>query len=373
MISAKDASQIHVLQLTDNLKVGGVQKVIVNLTQILLAASVKTSVAASSEGDMWHLLPSSVSRYYAPARSGILHQFRYMRWLRETIRRSECDLVHAHQRGVALSAKIATLGLQIPVVEHVHSVFESHKILSFRGDLLLACGTSIADVLTGIYKKRPSKVHTILNSVPDLARDGVTPIPSADGAPPRIICVGRLTSVKDPLRFVRLVTALNSDGGPIVDAIWLGDGELRDEAQELALDLGCKGLTFVGNQVDVSSYIRDSDLLVMTSQREGLPLVILEAMSLGRGVIAPNIGSCSDAVVQGKNGILYDPEIDAETLARLVRESLDPRILEVWSLSSRDIFLKKFHPNASTPLLIGAYSKAVSMKVRRRRTRIAPE
>jgi glycosyltransferase involved in cell wall biosynthesis len=370
MTRTEATATVHVLHLTDNLKVGGVQKVIVNLNQMLSPTAVRTSVAASPEGELWNLLPPAVAKYYAPPRTGILNKFRYIKWLRQSILRSGCDLVHAHQRGVALSAKVAVIGTKVPVVEHVHSIFDSHKLLSFRGDLLVACGSAITDVLTGTYKKHPSKVRTILNSVPDLAPNGISPIPSINGALPKIICIGRLTSVKDPLRFVRLVAELNSGSHPVVDAVWLGDGELRDDAIDLANRLGCKGLSFVGKQTDVASYIRNSDLLVMTSQREGLPLAILEAMSLGRGVIAPNIGSCSDAILQGKNGVLYDPAIDIDSLASLVRQSLDPKNLESWASCSRQIYLKSFHPSASVPLLIGAYMKAVSMKVppRGRRT-----
>lgn len=361
--------RVHVLHLTDNLKVGGVQKVVVNITHALSAAA-QTSVAASQEGTLWHSLPATAGKYFAPPRRGVLNILRYTYWLRRTIVTSNCDVVHAHQRGVALIAKIATIGTGVPVVEHVHSIFQSHKLLSFHGDMLIACGSSVANVLLGTYKKNPRKVRTIMNSVPDLASDTFQSIPIVAGSLPRIIGIGRLTDIKDPLRFVRLIAKLNSGDKPIVEAVWLGDGELREKAVNLAHTLNCNGLDFLGNQSDVATYIRNADLLLMTSRREGLPLAILETMALGRGIIAPAIGSCGDAVIDGENGLLYDPESDLSTLADAVRHALTPATLQAWGTKSRELYLQNFHPSTSIPALLEVYRTAMSDSSRRWSTRL---
>lgn len=355
-------SLVHVLHVTDNLKVGGVQKVVTNLAHMLISASIETSIAASPEGPLWDTVSPHVRKYFAPPRIGVRAKIRYLHWLRRTIRESGCTVVHAHQRGVALNAKIATLFTKIPVVEHVHSIFHDKRFLSFRGDLLIACGSSVARVLMDTYKKKNSRVLTILNSVPDLAPYGTNNVPSSQGALPKIIGIGRLTEVKDPLKFVRLVSQLNSGTVPVVEAVWLGDGELRQEAEELARTLGCTGLTFLGNQADVTSHILDSDLLVMTSQREGLPLAVLETMSLGRGVIVPDVGSCGDAVIPGQNGLLYDPEGDLMTLVEVVRSAISPSNLDTWGANSRRMYLDKFHPDSTLPTLLAAYDKVTQQK-----------
>lgn len=361
-LTRKGPAPLHVLLLTDNLKVGGVQKVVVNFSEMLTAASITTSVSASSEGPLWEMLPDTVQSLPAPSKNGLLSMFRYIFWLRRTVANNGITIVHAHQRGVALAAKAATLGTRVAVVEHVHSVFSGLRVLSFHGDLLIACGSSVARVLTETYRKRQDKVHTILNSVPDLAPEGASHVPSENGTLPRLIGVGRLTSVKDPLKFVRLVSRLNSGPELSVTAAWLGDGELRSEAEALAKELNCRGLSFLGAQTDVASHIREADLLVLTSKREGLPLAVLEAMSLGRGVIVPDVGSCSDAVIHGQNGILYDPDVELEDLVELVKHALAPPTLSSWGKKSRELYNANFHPNTSLPKLLQVYSKALGVK-----------
>jgi glycosyltransferase involved in cell wall biosynthesis len=88
----------------------------------------------------------------------------------------------------------------------------------------------------------------------------------------------------------------------------------------------------------VADKMLSADLLVLTSRWEGLPLVALEALALGRGIVAPDVGSCRDVVSPGENGLLYPPDATAEEIAALIRAALDPDTLRRWGRASRTRF-----------------------------------
>lgn len=86
---------------------------------------------------------------------------------------------------------------------------------------------------------------------------------------------------------------------------------LSGEALQRAL--ATSGVRFFGSVLDVRPYIRDCDVVVLPSYREGLSRVILEAMSMGKPVIAANVAGCRDLIAHGENGLLV-PARRAEAL-----------------------------------------------------------
>ena len=74
--------------------------------------------------------------------------------------------------------------------------------------------------------------------------------------------------------------------------------------------------------------MQSTKLFVLPSRWEGLPLTILEAMSSGAGIIATKVGSITEVIQNGKEGILIFPE-DSETLAGAIAELLKDRELRV--------------------------------------------
>jgi glycosyltransferase involved in cell wall biosynthesis len=102
-----------------------------------------------------------------------------------------------------------------------------------------------------------------------------------------------------------------------------GDGPDRDAVRSAAKQEP-DAVRLVGSRSDVGDLIHASDVVCSSSAYEALPMIALEAMAVGRPVIAPDIGGVRDAVVSGKTGILL-PEFDAERLAEaLVSLADDP-------------------------------------------------
>ncbi|WP_448625856.1 glycosyltransferase [Geodermatophilus sp. URMC 64] len=342
----------RVLMLTDALERGGLERVVVDLSRGLAERGHAVTVAAEAGGPLWDDLPDGVERLHAPPRTTAVEKLRYATWLTAHIRSGAFDIVHAHQRGVALQARAARSGTRARVVEHVHNIFRPgpDRWLSFRGDHLIACGRTVADMLVHDFGRDPRRIATVANSVPDLGVGRSLALPATTGAPlPTLVAVGRLSPQKDPHRFLDVVAALNT-GMQRVRAFWVGGGELLAECRDEVVRRGIPGLEFVGDQDDVASFLALADLFVSTSRWEGLPLVLLEAASMGRGMIAPRIGGCPEVIEDGVNGLLFDVDADAAEIARLVGKVLDPTGLAALGAAARRTYLAR--PGAAEQLTL---------------------
>jgi len=134
--------------------------------------------------------------------------------------------------------------------------------------------------------------------------------------------VGRLTRQKG-YRYLldALPTVLAAE--PDTSVIIVGDGELREDLQNRAAQLGlAEHVYFLGPRQDVESLLKTMDLFVLPSLWEGLPTVIMEAMASEVPVIATDISGTRELIEPGKTGWLAEPG-NSSDLASTILEALD--------------------------------------------------
>ncbi len=139
--------------------------------------------------------------------------------------------------------------------------------------------------------------------------------------------VGRLVPVKRVDRFLRAL-ALASAREPQLDGWVIGDGNERASLEALAarLSLPPKRVRFEGHRDDVPALLARTHLLVLSSDDEGSPNAVLEAMAARLPVIATPAGDAARLVREGVSGYLVDPE-DPEAMARrLVQLARSPAL-----------------------------------------------
>lgn len=125
---------------------------------------------------------------------------------------------------------------------------------------------------------------------------------------PLIAIVGRLSPEKGHRYFLegaKIIQALRPEAKFLI----LGEGPLRVELEGLAVRLGVKeAVSFLGYQRDVAGYMAASDLVVQASLREGLPNALLEALALGKAVVATRVGGVPEVIRDGQTGFLVPPK-----------------------------------------------------------------
>ena len=92
--------------------------------------------------------------------------------------------------------------------------------------------------------------------------------------------------------------------------LWLlGDGDKREELEKLAKNLGVENdVLFLGRRENVGDYVNAADIYVSASKSEGLPFNIVEAMLLGKTVLATRCKGQEDIIVSNKSGYLFEPD-----------------------------------------------------------------
>ncbi|MCI0333230.1 MAG: glycosyltransferase [Planctomycetes bacterium] len=105
----------------------------------------------------------------------------------------------------------------------------------------------------------------------------------------------------------------------------VGDGLRRDALEQRAREMNLtSNVSFLGSRGDVPRLLAAMDVFALTSHVEANPISILEAMSVGRPVVATNVGSIHEAVIEGETGHLVPPG-DASQLAERVLSLLNDR------------------------------------------------
>ena len=146
------------------------------------------------------------------------------------------------------------------------------------------------------------------------------PVPIA----PRLVCVGRLSEEKGQLLLVEAVGQLVIEGLQL-ELVLVGDGPIRGQLEALIEERGLQDyfcITGWASGAEVRRHILSSRAMVLPSFAEGLPVVIMEALALGRPVISTFVAGIPELVRPGENGWLV-PAGNVAALAGAMREAID--------------------------------------------------
>lgn len=243
--------------------------------------------------------------------------------LRSLARDRGAVLLHANgSRAMVYAGLAGRLGRR-PVIWHVR-VADRDRLL----DRLLVRLASAVIVNSEAVGRRlgwapPGKVRSIPNGV-DLARFAPRPLEAGSrrslGLPeggPVVASVGRFVPYKGYAHLVEAAALVARDRP---DAHWLlvGDGEQRGELERRCRALGLGGtIHFTGWRQDVPEILAASDVFVMPSLGEHFGRVLVEAMAMGKPVVATDAGGTPEIVLDGETGLLVPPA-EPEPLARAV-------------------------------------------------------
>jgi glycosyltransferase involved in cell wall biosynthesis len=149
-----------------------------------------------------------------------------------------------------------------------------------------------------------------------------TPSVSAQHSGTRLIFVGRLTAIKG-LRVLLEAFIKARETRANLHLTLVGDGDDRPYLEQIAEPLG-EAVQFTGylSQGDVAKALAATDVLILPSFAEGLPVVLMEALASARPVIATQVGGVSELVEDGVNGFVVPPG-DAESLAKRIAQLAD--------------------------------------------------
>jgi glycosyltransferase involved in cell wall biosynthesis len=251
------------------------------------------------------------------------------------IRRLGIEVLHAHQYSpffYAALAKVLTRGsVRLVFTEHGRHFPDRVSPLRRAGNRLLlqhlanavnAVSAFSADSLASQDGFCRHQIEVIENGI-DVERfhsSAGLPV-DLDLSRRYVVHIARFHPIKDQATLLKAFEQV-AKIFPDVDLLMVGDGELRNELVRLGKDLGLEErVRFLGIRQDVPSILRVAKVFVLTSQSEGAPLTLLEAMAVGLPVVVTAVGGMPEIVRDGVDGILAqrgDANAIASALIRLL-------------------------------------------------------
>jgi glycosyltransferase involved in cell wall biosynthesis len=251
--------------------------------------------------------------------------------------RGDVSLLHIHLsvRGSsyrkAVLAKLARL-LRVPYVVHLHGTdykefwYQTNGLL--RAELgrmfdgsngILVLGTYWAGVVGELQPSAISKIAILPNATAAVRR---SPEREATASDVRITFLGQLGRRKGSADLLDALASLRDVPGWTVTLA--GDGPIVETRKQVQ-SLGLEGRVHVPGWIsttDRTALLEQTDMLVLPSYAENLPMVILEAFAHGVPVISTPVGAIPEVVIPERNGLLVDPG-DVPALAAAIRRLIE--------------------------------------------------
>jgi glycosyltransferase involved in cell wall biosynthesis len=178
----------------------------------------------------------------------------------------------------------------------------------------------------------------------------------------RLIAVGSLVQCKRFDRFLSALSRLRRELNIPVTGVIVGEGPLRAQLEEQAEALGLlpSAVEFKGSVSDMATVYAEADISVLTSDYEGTPNVLLEAMASGLPVVATEVGGVPEIVRQGVNGFMTPRGDEQGMCAALVRLINDSQLRMQMGRDAR-AYVEVNHSLSSLPTMLqGLYRLALS-------------
>jgi glycosyltransferase involved in cell wall biosynthesis len=248
--------------------------------------------------------------------------------LARLVRSVQADIVHTHLVHADVYGGAAALlrGTKLVSTKHNDDPFRAgafryvERALGSAADRVIAITESLRRFTIDQVGLRPDKVETIHYGLDDLpAAWGENPPDDVPADARILLAVSRLTEQKGIDVAIRALPLVSEDLVLVV----LGEGPERAALELLARELGVGHRVFLCGRVpDVATWLRRATLLVHPARWEGFGLGVLEAMLAGLPVVAADVSSLPELVLDGETGVLVQPD-DAPALAVGIARALD--------------------------------------------------
>jgi glycosyltransferase involved in cell wall biosynthesis len=240
----------------------------------------------------------------------------------EYCKTNEIDLIHCHLPWAGFLGRLVFAKTKIPVVYTEHNMQERYHIatkminkLTFNSQSL-ALGVS-EDVTNSIKKNINPKipVKTLLNgaNTDDFRRDiaAGSAVKRELGIPEDALVIGNVAVFRFQKRLVEWLQVFKEieTKNSKVYGIIVGAGPLEEEIKVELIKLKLeKKVFFPGLKTDVKPYFSAMDIFMMSSSFEGLPIALLEAMSMECAIVSTDAGGIKEVIRNGKDGLTCQVE-----------------------------------------------------------------
>ncbi len=399
-MTAGGSSPVTVAHVITHLGVGGAQETVVRICAgldrgrfrlLILAGPTPAGTPDLSDGSRVASLKGvtvvPVASLVRPIHP--LRDFRAIAEVRAVLLRENAQIVHTHSSKAGLVGRLGALAASAPILVHtVHGwaiksqtawpVWKSfqalERSLAHRTDALVVVAGADRELGLAFGIGRRDQYNLIRSGIPieeyATRGSGLEHRAAARrtlGLPSEVPVVGSVTRLAPPKDTDTLLRsfALVREIVPGVRFVVVGDGPDGAEAraQAVRLDLG-GSIHWTGARSDVATLLPAFDVSVLASHDEGLPRTIIEAMAAGVPVVASDVGSVHEAVVDGRTGRLVRPR-DPAAMGQAIIDLLDDPGAAAQLVVNARISIDEFDEAAMVTATEALYDSLISARVDR--------
>ena len=352
------AAQVKVMQIIARMNVGGPAVIVAELMRGLdknqFEQILVTGYCDENEADYLDTVAKDIkaTRIAGLGRSvSLIADLKAFFGLVSLIRKYKPDVIHTHTAKAGVLGRLASLLAGRGAVRvhtfhgHLlHGYFSSaltklvvliEKFFAARTSVLIAIGSKVKEDLLAAGIGRADKYQVFFPGLPAPKTGSKAAAQSALGISSEVLyCtfVGRLTQIKRPDRLLDVAAECKRRG---IDLRFLvaGEGELFESSKQRALK-DQLNVTFFGWRSDIDQIFAASDIAILTSDNEGIPLTLIQAAQAGLPIVATNVGSISDIVINESTGYLTSTTAAdmADAIEKLVR---DPQLRQMMGAAGK--------------------------------------
>ena len=350
---------VKVLQIIARMNVGGPAVIVADLMRSIDFSKVEqvliTGYCDSDEADYLETVATDIkaTRIAGLGRSvSLVADIRAFFALVAMIKKIAPDVIHTHTAKAGVLGRLAAIlaGRKAKRVHTFHGhllhgyfsgwkvklVIAIEKFLAKRTDILVAVGNQVKEDLlaAGIGKSDQYRVFFPgLVEPKKISKEVARQQFEMEAGDIYVAYVGRMTSVKRPDRLLNTAAEIKARNLP-VKFIVAGEGDLFESTKRDSerRDLPVR---FLGWRKDIGALFAASDIAVLTSDNEGIPLTLIQAAQASLPIVATGVGSIGDIVVHEVNGYLVDSE-PAALADALQKLAIDPVLREIMGKAGRE-------------------------------------
>ena len=373
--------KIKVLECIRQGQIGGGESHLLSLVQNLDRSRFNPIVLSFTDGPMIEKMKE------LRVSTQVIHTtkpFDFFKWkaIKKFIKDNQVDIVHAHGTRANSNVLWPASSLHIPVIYTVHG-WSFHqdqnllvkkmrilgeKYLTSKSDINIS--VSVSNQQSGKNYLRKFNSVVINNGIDQKKFDPTRQykkirealnIPESDIL---VLFIARFTAHKQPLSLIRAFQ-IAVQSYPQMHLLMVGDGDQKKEAEALIANNEIKNkITLQGFRQDVPDLLAAADIFVLPSLWEGLPIGLLEAMAMGKAVIASKVDGTMEIVKDGENGILIETDDLVPALANaLVKLSHDGPLRMQFGKKAVETIGNRFTADAMTRKIEEIYKRLVQAPV----------
>lgn len=323
--------RVRVLQVVPDFSLGGAERMAVHLVRHLDPERFETGIISLYDavgGDLDRILKDGGHRvWYLGKRRGF--DFRIFRALRRVFREFDPHVVHTHTISLRYVFPVAWIRRVPARIHTIHSMPDKEagswiwlRRLAFRcGVVPVAIADEVAAGVRSLYGiDNPPNIANGIPideySHPQVQRNEWRSREGVKESDLLIVSIGRIDRSKNQALAIRALHGMRERADTVLLFAGEGSREVLDQLRTLVDELDLSGhVRFLGRRTDIPDLLGAADLFVLSSDFEGNPLTVLEAMAAGQPVIATAVGGIPELVEHGVSGLLT-PAGDTSALAK---------------------------------------------------------